>query len=225
MNAKSWLGLTAAGLVALFLMTGCTEETNPGGPGAVTTTDDGDPAQPEATFKLEMPSGATNIEQGKSEPITIGIDRGEDLQDEVQITFTPPQGVTLDPEQTTIPPGAEEVEVTVTVDATAPPGELMVDVEGQAASGPPATGHFRIEVTEKETDDQPATDTPPPAGTTDLESDVDAIPPAPINPEGGAPEVEDPNAAPQEPANPEEGAPAVTEEEVEAEAGDEENPQ
>jgi hypothetical protein len=222
MKTKSWLGLTAAGLVALFLMTGCTEETPPGGPGATTTTEDGDPAQPEATFQLELPSGATNIEQGASEQITIGIDRGDELQDEVQISFRPPQGVTIDPEQTTIPPGAEEVEVTLMVDATAPPGELMIDVEGQAAAGPPSTGQFRIEVTERENaDDQPATDTAPPAGTTDPESDVDAFPPAPVNPEGGAPDLQDPNAAPQDPANPEEGAPAVREEEIDAE----ENPQ
>ena len=67
--------------------------------------------------------------------------------------------------QTTIPPGTDEVEVTVMVDATAPPGELMIDVEGQAASGPPATGQLHIEVTERENaGDQPATDTPPPAG-------------------------------------------------------------
>ncbi|MBW3599638.1 MAG: hypothetical protein KY475_20495 [Planctomycetes bacterium] len=221
MNAKSWLGLAAVGLVALFLMTGCTEETPPGGPGALTTTPEGEPAEPEATFTLAVPTGARNIEQGESETLTIGVDRGEEFQDEVAVTFQPPEGITIDPEQATIVAGEDEVDITVTVDPTVQPGELWIEVTGEAPAGPPTTGKIAIEVTEKEETtpgETPRAKETPPADVPPADEPLD------VNPEEGAPAAEDPAAAPKNPVNPEEGAPAVREEDVDPGEVEAENP-
>ncbi len=219
MNAKFWLGPTAVGLVAMFLMTGCSEETPPGGPGAATVTEDGDPAQPDQTFTLTMPTGATNIEQGSSQTVSIGVDRGEQFQEEVTVTFQPPQGVTIEPEQLTLAAGQDEGEVTVKVDPTVQPGEMLIQVTGEGGSGPPSPGQLTIEVTERDQagaggDDTPAAGDNPPAAAPATPEATDPAPTQP-NPEGGAPAAQDPNAAPANPANPEGGAPAVREENVE----------
>jgi hypothetical protein len=205
------MGWAAAALLAVSLLTGCSEETTPGGPGAATTTSEGEPANEEATFTLELPTGATNIEAGKSEVATIGIDRGENFTQDVTVTFMPPQGVTVEPSEATIRSDAEEVEVTIRVEPTAQPGEQIINVSGNGGSGPPATGELKIEVTKPDADDTnnaaaPATDTtpanpPPPADTppagappANPDAGNPSAPPAnPVNPEGGEPQNANPN--------------------------------
>jgi len=203
MTKKSWNGWASTGLVAALLMgglTGCSEETTPGGPGAATTTTEGEPAEPEATFTLTMPTGATNVEQGASEVISIGIDRGEQFGEDVTVTFMPPQGVTIEPSEAIIPAGQDEVEVTVHVDATATPGEKLIQVSGKGGSGPAATGELKIEVTQSDATDDTDTIAPP-------------VTPTPVAPDVNAPDATTPPPATEDPAapddalNPEGGAP------------------
>jgi hypothetical protein len=207
--------------MAVSLMTGCTEETTPGGPGAATTTTDGEPANEEATFKLELPTGAKNIEAGKSDTVSIGIDRGDNFTQDVTVSFMPPPGVTVDPSETTIRSDASEVEVTIRVDPSAQIGEQTISVSGSAGSGPPATGDLKIEITKPDADD--ATDTaPPPATTTPATTPPADQPPAttpadqpPATPPADEPpattppatEPASPSTPPGDPANPEGGEP------------------
>jgi hypothetical protein len=203
MTKSIWTGWSAT-LLAVLLLTGCTEESTPGGPGATpatpgsnTTADDGmlddapeagEPINEDATFELGMPTGATNVKQGEAQTVTISIDRGDEFAGEVNVTLTPPQGITVDPQQFTFPAGQDEMEVQVTAGPTATPGEQIIRVEGRAPSGPPALGELKIEVTEADSDSPPANlNNPDPAAP------ANPAPPAnPANPEEGAPPVDNP---------------------------------
>jgi hypothetical protein len=200
---KTTFGMAwAAGLFSLLLLVGCTEESTPGGPGAANTTQSGEPANDDATFTIEMPTGATNIEQGKSETVKIGVDRGSDFTGDVSVTLVAPDGVTITPQQATIPSGSDDVEVAVQVAPTVPPGEKIINVTGSGGSGPPATGQLKIEVTQAE-GDSPDGAAPP------VDPTANPAPPAdPANPDANAPAANPLNPAPPAiPANPEGGAP------------------
>jgi hypothetical protein len=203
--------------MAVSLLTGCSEETTPGGPGAATTTSEGEPANEDATFKLELPTGATNIEAGMTQTVSIGIDRGETFNQDVTVTFMPPQGVTVEPAEATIGADAEEVEVTIRVDATAQPGEQIINVSGSGGSGPPATGELKIEVTRPDADDVNNTATPPAAAPSDTPpaTTPPATPPAdaaPATPPADTPPADTPpadNPPATDPANPDAGSPST----------------
>jgi hypothetical protein len=202
MTRTLWTGWGAT-LLAALLLTGCTEESTPGGPGATTTPaetgadadtgidndtggaftnepEPGEPQNPDMTFTLGMPTGATNVEQGQSEVVTISIDRGDQFTEEVTVQLTPPQGITVEPQQFTFASGQEESDVQVTAGPTATIGEHNIQVQGQSASGPPAKGTLTIEVTKADDagGDQPDLDPAAPANPAQ---------PNPANPEEGAP--------------------------------------
>jgi hypothetical protein len=209
MTRTFWTGWGAT-LLAGLLLTGCTEESTPGGPGAETvpaetgdtgfpengygadngsltddTPDPGEPVNEEATFTLGMPTGATNIEQGKSQAVTISIDRGDEFTGDVNVALTPQPGITVDPQQFTFRSDQDEMEVQVTAGPTATLGEQIIQVEGQGASGPPAKGQLMIEVTKADTDDTPE-------ANPNQDNLNPAAPPAnPANPEAGAPPADD----------------------------------
>jgi hypothetical protein len=201
MFTKFWMGWGLASLLSMFLLVGCTEESTPGGPGAATTTQEGEPADDEATFNLDMPAAATNIEQGQSQTVTIGVDRGSDFTGDVTVTLIAPEGITVEPKEATIKAGSDDVEIAVQVAPTVPVGEKIIDISGSGGSGPAATGQLKIEVTKGEGSDtsDPATSDPanadpgasakPPA-----DPSLSPAPPAdPANPEGGAPPQKEPN--------------------------------
>jgi hypothetical protein len=203
MTKTLWTGWGAT-LLAVMLLTGCTEESTPGGPGATTTTpatsdmadDDsildndpepGEPINSDATFELQYPTGATNIEQGQAETVTISVDRGDEFTGEVNVTLTAPAGITVNPEQFTFAAGEDEKELQVTVAPTAILGEQIIQVEGVSAGGPPAKGELKIEVTEGNAGDAPA-DT----GGAFNPNPANPVPANPANPEGGAPPADNP---------------------------------
>jgi hypothetical protein len=205
MTKTLWTGWGAT-LLAVLLLTGCVEESTPGGPGATpapsNTTGDGgmldnapepgEPVNEAATFEIQFPTGATNIEQGQSQSVTISIDRGDEFAGEANVTLTPPPGITVDPQQFTFTAGEEEKEVQVTVAPTATLGEQVIDVQGQGGSGPPAQGQLKIEVTKGEAGDAPAA---APGGAFNPNPPVNPTTPTPANPanpEGGAPPADNP---------------------------------
>jgi uncharacterized membrane protein len=134
--------LFATLILSMFVVMGCSKETDPAKtPGAKTT-----PAE-ESTFKLELPQTATNVAKGTDEPVTIGVDRGEDLKGEVALTFQTPEGITI--KEAKIPADDNEVDVTVTAADTAGAGEQPVTVTGKVG-GKETTGTFKVEVTDAE---------------------------------------------------------------------------
>ncbi len=133
------LSLTAA--LTLALMVGCNKETeNAKTPGKSTP--------PEAsTYKLTLPDGATDIAKEGEEKVTIGVDRGDNMKSAVNLTFEPTEGITVVPDNPTIPADKDEVEVMVKVGKDVAKGETAIKVTGDA-DGKKTDGTFKIEVTE-----------------------------------------------------------------------------
>ncbi len=210
MTKRFWLGWMTTGLLSLGLITGCSEESTPGGPGAAATTTDGEPVNEDATFTLGLPTGATNIEQGMSEVVSVSVDRGDNFSEDVTISFMPPDGITVEPSEATVRSTDDEVELTIQVAPTVAPGEKIIDVSGQGGSGPAATGQLTIEVTESDdnTTIDPAAPAAPPAAVPVEPSanDADAALPSDDATDPNA-TIEDPNAASADPVNPEGGEP------------------
>lgn len=137
-------GMMLALAVGVLALSGCGKTTEP----AETPGKPGKTPKAENTFKLTLPSGATNIAQGGDHKVTISVDRGENMKDEVALTFTPPEGMTIEPASPKIAGDKSEVEVTVKVAADAAKGEKSIPVSGKAG-GKETSGSFKVEVTEK----------------------------------------------------------------------------
>ena len=127
-------------LSMLFVM-GCSKETEPAKAPGKATPDE------EHTFELELPTGATNVAKGGVEKLTIGVDRGDDMKGAVALTFTPPEGITIEPASAEIPADKEEVEVTVSAAAEAATGEKSIPVKGKIGDKE-TSGTVMVEVTE-----------------------------------------------------------------------------
>ena len=138
-----FFGVSALAL-ALALFVGCGDTTEPAkSPGAKTA-----PAE-EQTFKLTLPSGATNVAKGGEEQVTIEVDRGENLKSEIALNFETPKGITIEPANAKIAADQTEVEVMVKATADAPAGEQSIKVEGEG-DGKKTSGTFKVEVTDGE---------------------------------------------------------------------------
>lgn len=144
-------------LTNIFLLTaalgvfGCADNTKLGGPGA-TTPDREKPmiGQADNTFTLDPPNFATNVKQGESKVVSIGIKRGKNFDQDVTLEFeNVPQGLSFEPRKPTIKKSEKEVQLTVKATDTAAVNTHMVKILGHAANGPPATNEIKIEVDKK----------------------------------------------------------------------------
>jgi uncharacterized membrane protein len=101
--------------------------------------------------------------------VTISIDRGDEFNEAVTLTFTAPAGIKVNPPEAEVAEGIDEVDVTLSVPPTAQAGEHTINVTATPASGQNPVSHsFKIEVEAAEDEGgarQPATDTQPPANT------------------------------------------------------------
>lgn len=132
----------AVALSTTLMMVGCSKETEP----AKSPDSKTEPAA-ENTFKLSLPTTATNIAKGGDEKVTIGVDRGENVKEEISLSFSPPEGITIEPDSATIGSDKSETEVTVKVDADAAAGEKSIPITGKAGDKE-TSGSFKVEVTE-----------------------------------------------------------------------------
>ena len=157
-----------AGALALFAaMAGCTQESNPGGPGvsnaprtttsssvktsgntttqdrAVTQTTEVDKAN---TFTLHAPKMDTTIDSGKKRDIDISISRGKEFKQSVKLEFKAPAGVTVTPAMATIPAGQDKVTVTVEATNAAPAGKGQVQVMAVPQTGKSVALEIPVEV-------------------------------------------------------------------------------
>ncbi len=163
--------LPLAGAVAMFAAVGCTQESQPGGPGAasaprtttsstvksdnhgstqsttererVTETTVTDKAN---TFTLNTPKMETTLDSGKKKTVDISISRGSDFKQSVKIEFKPPAGVTVTPAMATIPAGQDKVSVTLEATNTAPAGKTQVQVMAVPETGKSVSLDMPVEV-------------------------------------------------------------------------------
>jgi hypothetical protein len=142
---------TALAFGAAFLIgtAGCETKSPPGGPGApgpnesqprVTT--------PDNTFRITVPATETDLKQGESKTITIGITRGTNFDQDVKLEIANnPQGVTFKFDNPSIPASAKETHLTISASADAALGEHTIVIKATPArTGAGATTEFKIEV-------------------------------------------------------------------------------
>jgi hypothetical protein len=138
----------------LIVLTGCNESTS-GGPGAT------EPPPPqrevgenENTFTLEAPVTTTNLVQGETKLMTIGIERETNFNQDVEIRFeNMPLGVETEPARPVIEHGATEVEFTLRAASDAALGDFVAQIVGHPGTGADALVDFKIAVAESKPDD------------------------------------------------------------------------
>lgn len=146
-------------LIGALALVGCDRESNSGGPGAkqttTTTTRDGTVTTTKTenrdeTFKVQVPSGGTNITQGKREEVSISLSRGSDFKQDVKLTFESPKGLKVIPATTTIKSGDDKTKVFVEVAEDATVGRHSITVTGAPATGKSASVMMDIDVKKRD---------------------------------------------------------------------------
>jgi len=153
----------AVSLTALLVLAGCSRESPRGGPGAksgttTTTTNDGqtqtrtdtETTNRAETFTVKVPTGATNVTQGKSTEMHISLDRGRDFRQAVKVKIDAPKGVKVNPSETTI--AGSDSKLTVNVEATdeASVGRHTLTVTGTPETGKAASVNMDIDVKKRD---------------------------------------------------------------------------
>jgi hypothetical protein len=144
--------VSVAGSLVLvaFALAGCTQST-PGGPG-VTNPAQKQPVygETEKTFNLSVPHMSTTLHQGTTKEAAIGIARGKNFDEDVELTFADgPTGVTLTSTSPIIKHGDSEAKVTLTAAADAALGDFTIKVIGHPTTGADATSEFKVTVSKK----------------------------------------------------------------------------
>lgn len=151
---------TGLAMLSLAALAGCggatgTSEKHAGGPGAATNASQRAPAfgTAENTFTLSTPTLATHLKQGESKQVKIGIDRGNNFDEDVTLKFegSPdmPKGVTFDPASPTIKHGDKDAMVTVKAADDAAIGDFKIKVDGHPTKGKNATNTLEIKIDKK----------------------------------------------------------------------------
>jgi len=145
--------LTAAVLLlSLIVLPGCTEKSTPGGGSAA------DQKRPltgenEGTFELTVPGSvpwATSVKQGESTPVTIGITRGKNFDQDVALSFSElPTGVTVDPAGASIKKSDPDAKLTLKANDEATVGTFTVKVIGTPGKGKASPHELKITVSKK----------------------------------------------------------------------------
>jgi hypothetical protein len=139
-------------LIVVAAASGC----NRGSPGGSTSGGDHKPMFGEAdgSFRITVPTLATSLKQGEAKVVALGIKRGKNFEDDVQIKFENlPNGVTIDPPTTEIKRGDNEAKVTVKAsdkeDSKAAVGDFTVKVIGHPAKGGDASNELKLSIAKK----------------------------------------------------------------------------
>jgi len=140
-----------AGICGLLLLSlvGCSGGGTSGG--QTTAAKDGNPiGQGEGTFKLSVPMTSTSLKQGEVKEVTIGIDKGKNFSEDVELTFTgQPNGVSFEPAKATLKASEKEVKVKVKAAEMAAEGKHTITVTGKPSKGAEAASKFDITVEKK----------------------------------------------------------------------------
>jgi hypothetical protein len=139
-------------LIVVAVASGC----NRGTPGGSTSGGDHKPllGEAEGSFRITVPTFSTSLKQGETKVVTLGIKRGKNFDEDVNIKFENlPTGVTIDPPTTEIKHGDTEAKVTVKAsdkeDTKAAVGDFTVKVIGHPAKGGDATNDLKLSIAKK----------------------------------------------------------------------------
>ena len=118
-----------------------TETTPPAPTGTTktetTTTKTDTTAAKNDTFSIKVPSGATNIMQGKNQEVTVSVNRGSAFKQNVKLSFKAPEGVKITPPDAAVKSGDNDVKVLVQVGDAVPVGKHTITVTGTPDTGLP----------------------------------------------------------------------------------------
>lgn len=133
--------------IALLALAGCNQGSS-GGPGAnASSAEKSTFGQHDETFSLDMPTLSTKINQGESEQIAIGINRGTNMDGDVALAFGElPGGVTVNPLRPTIKREDTEAILTFSAAGDASVGDFTVRITGHPTKGPDATNELKISI-------------------------------------------------------------------------------
>ena len=150
-------------LIGAIALVGCTRESPKGGaPGdkKVTTTTTRDGATTTTTkkqtdasdreFSVKVPSGATNVTQGKQKEVTISLSRGSNFKEPVKVKIEAPAGIKVVPAETTIPADDNKAKVVVEAAPDATVGRHTVTVTGIPETGNSTSVDMDIDVKKKD---------------------------------------------------------------------------
>jgi len=158
--------LVASLLVAILGLSGCANESKPGGPGAAPRTDrsyqtpdkpapstdkpaassDMDkPVDPASTFTLKV-RGEADLKRGERKEVTLTMDRGAKFDQAVKLQFKTPRGLKVTPDEATVLPGEKEVKLTIEAEADTPAGEASIEVIGIPETGRTTSLRIPVEV-------------------------------------------------------------------------------
>lgn len=143
-------------LTGIVVAAGCNRGT-PGGPGVassddnsgtVTTTNRPTYGEADKTFSLDVPALSADIKQGETTTVTIGINRGNNFDEDVTLELTGlPQGVTMEPASAKIPRSEKEVQISFLAAEDAALGNFTIDVVGHPTQGADATSQLKLTIT------------------------------------------------------------------------------
>lgn len=147
--------LFSLALPALLLASiGCTEGTR-GGPGAATTPQPQTSNRPtykdnDQTFTVTVPVLRTDIKQGETKEIKIGISRGKEFDQDVTLQMSGlPEGVTMEPAHAVLKKSDRDVGVRLSAASDAALGDFTVKVMAHPTMGIDATNDLAISVSKK----------------------------------------------------------------------------
>lgn len=138
----------------LLAAVGCTEGTR-GGPGAATTPQPQTANRPtykdtDQTFTVSVPVLRTDVKQGETKEIKIGISRGKEFDQDVTLQFSGlPHGVTIEPEQAVIKKSDKDVGVRMTATDDAALGDFTAKIMAHPTLGIDATNDLPISISKK----------------------------------------------------------------------------
>jgi hypothetical protein len=117
-------------------------------PGTTDTTASTSGKTPEDSFRITVPSGDTDVTQGHSKDVTVGIDRGKNFDQDVKLECSgAPKGVKIDPTSGVLKAGDTKVKLTIEADKEAALGEHTITVTATPVkSGAKTTAAFKINV-------------------------------------------------------------------------------
>ena len=102
------------------------------------------------SFTLSLPYLSTGLKQGETQTVSIGINRGKTLNEDVTLKFEElPKGVTIEPSSPVIKHGDMEAKLTVKTAETAALGDFTIKVTGHPTKGADASNEFKLTVDKK----------------------------------------------------------------------------
>ncbi len=146
MRTATWILFASA----VLAVAGCNDKNRAGGPGVTASDRSKTLGTADATFELDPPNLTTNVKQGESKVISIGIKRGKNFDQDVKLSFeNVPNGVVLDPLTPTIKKSDTETKITVKAADDAALGKYELRITGTPTTGAAASNTVKINVEKK----------------------------------------------------------------------------